>query len=565
MLVKNKKAFTLVELLITIVILAILTIIWFLSYQLYASDARDSLRVTHLRDISKWLALSHEIRQVYPVPDNYLDVIWLLKQWFVWETVSTIIKWTWFNDPKDDTNYIYSIDYSWKNIQLLAFLENNNSEILSQNYLIEKTYAILEDYTERVTYFVWDEVCVLLDYDSKIPINYLITWSLDLNTDSWNYLAVCSNDNLPISGSGENLLASVIEAQNSCVLWNTTIANWQSETAYNDTCWAITRTCNNWFLSWDNTYISDICTVPCSATTYNDYIIPIIPYTEQRVITKAITSWLSSITATCINWSLSYGEESIECDSNYIWNWTSCIINVQVWICWPIPANSIRNTATTITQTWYWVWSPTTTAVYNETPSPSDCRFICAPNYTWYWSICVADTQTYTCAAKPATWTVWNTVTSYTQTWNGSAWSPANTSTVYNNTTASTTSCNYKCATNYTWNWTSCVANTQTYTCAAKPATWTAWNTVASYIQTWNGSAWSPANTSTVYNNTTASTTSCRYTCATGFHTVDWWVSCVSNTLYWCYIAYWTWMQTWNGTARWICEVYSCNAGYTPQ
>ncbi|MDP2736922.1 MAG: fibrobacter succinogenes major paralogous domain-containing protein, partial [bacterium] len=80
----------------------------------------------------------------------------------------------------------------------------------------------------------------------------------------------------------------------------------------------------------------------------------------------------------------------------------------------------------------------------------------------------------------------------------------------------SVSSCRYACATNYTWNGSSCVANTQTYTCAAKPATGTNWNTVSSYSQTWNGSAWTPANSATAYN-TTADTNSCRYTCAADY------------------------------------------------
>ena len=72
--------------------------------------------------------------------------------------------------------------------------------------------------------------------------------------------------------------------------------------------------------------------------------------------------------------------------------------------------------------------------------------------------------RTYTCAAKPATGTAWNTVSSYTQTWNGSAWTPADDATTEYNATASATACRYKCATNYTWNGSSCALNTYTLT-----------------------------------------------------------------------------------------------------
>jgi hypothetical protein len=60
--------------------------------------------------------------------------------------------------------------------------------------------------------------------------------------------------------------------------------------------------------------------------------------------------------------------------------------------------------------------------------------------------------------------TDWNTVNSYSQTWNGSAWSPAATSTTYN-TTASTTECRYKCSSNFYWNGSACVQCTENAHC----------------------------------------------------------------------------------------------------
>ncbi|MDP2091290.1 MAG: fibrinogen-like YCDxxxxGGGW domain-containing protein [Candidatus Gracilibacteria bacterium] len=72
------------------------------------------------------------------------------------------------------------------------------------------------------------------------------------------------------------------------------------------------------------------------------------------------------------------------------------------------------------------------------------------------------------------------------------------------------------CNQNYNIVGNTCVANTQTYTCASKPANGS-WNTVSSYTQTWNGTAWLPVNTTTSYN-TSASTTECRYTCDSGYY-----------------------------------------------
>ncbi len=63
-------------------------------------------------------------------------------------------------------------------------------------------------------------------------------------------------------------------------------------------------------------------------------------------------------------------------------------------------------------------------------------------------------TRTQSCSSKPAN-TVWNTVSSITQTYDGSSWSPSATSSF--NKTGSTSQCRYKCATNYEWNGSTCV------------------------------------------------------------------------------------------------------------
>jgi len=78
------KAFTLVELIVLIVILSILSTIWFMSFQWYISDARDSNRITNLKDIQTALNISYTKNQIYPNPDKYIDVVWVSKQWYIW-------------------------------------------------------------------------------------------------------------------------------------------------------------------------------------------------------------------------------------------------------------------------------------------------------------------------------------------------------------------------------------------------------------------------------------------------------------------------------------------------
>gem|GEM_PF-1717512 len=88
---------------------------------------------------------------------------------------------------------------------------------------------------------------------------------------------------------------------------------------------------------------------------------------------------------------------------------------------------------------------------WQNTHPSNPCYFTCETNYTWnnLISSCVANTKNFICSEKPIN-TVWNTVNSYTQTWNGTVWSPLDSATIYS-TTASIESCHYVCDTGYSW------------------------------------------------------------------------------------------------------------------
>lgn len=60
------------------------------------------------------------------------------------------------------------------------------------------------------------------------------------------------------------------------------------------------------------------------------------------------------------------------------------------------------------------------------------------------------DTKIFTCRPKPILGTEWNTVSEYKQTWNGSSWVPAGTTTQYSKA-ISTKACKFKCASGYSY------------------------------------------------------------------------------------------------------------------
>lgn len=134
----NKKAFTLVELIVVITILAILWTIGFISMQNYALSARDSSRVTDMWNMLKSLELYVLQNWKYPEPGNSVQVnfSWSLawKQGEFDENIlskigriSKVPK-----DPLTWSNYTYSRANNNTEIQIGGILEWSLTKLNSQ-------------------------------------------------------------------------------------------------------------------------------------------------------------------------------------------------------------------------------------------------------------------------------------------------------------------------------------------------------------------------------------------------------------------------------------------------
>ena len=147
------------------------------------------------------------------------------------------------------------------------------------------------------------------------------------------------------------------------------------------------------------------------------------------------------------------------CSVNYTDNGTTCAADTRTdQSCTGLPANAEWNTVSGISQTWNGTaWQPDTAGYYNETPGTADCRFKCTADHHWDGTGCISDNRTFNCAAKPAN-SEWNTVSSYAQTWNGSSWTPPDSTPSYS-LTGSSDSCRYKCSAGNAWNGSECVAS----------------------------------------------------------------------------------------------------------
>ena len=112
---QQTKAFTLVELIVVITILAILGTIAFIAMEWYSKDSRDSVRLSDISTIKSWLELFHVDSGKYPLPTDAQSVTY--SGWVVWyqgsfwkETFTNIWKLDDVPlDPLTEKEYSYSI------------------------------------------------------------------------------------------------------------------------------------------------------------------------------------------------------------------------------------------------------------------------------------------------------------------------------------------------------------------------------------------------------------------------------------------------------------------------
>ena len=217
------------------------------------------------------------------------------------------------------------------------------------------------------------------------------------------------------------------------------------------------------------------------------------------------------------------------CKSGFNWNHGKCLLaTTRYTACEGLPENAVWNTVFGISQSYDGEdWYPSNIGTFNKTPSSTECRFVCATNYTW-------DAENDTCQPKSTVTqcsekkpnSEWNSVSRISQTWDGEKWVPSATS-VYN-MTESETECRFKCKEHYNWNEENklCDPETQPATCIGLPANAHWWNEDATITQTWTNGGWAP--TATGAHNTDAEENRCFFTCNENYKWND--TSCVAET-----------------------------------
>lgn len=209
----KNKAFTLVELIVVITILAVLWTIAFISLQWFASSARDSTRINDLHTISKALEIYRTEQWHYPDPTNANDITysWSVawSQWlFEKETqvlASTITSVP--TDPLTGNPYTYSRTASRQEFELWAISEKQitmKSPLIAETYASENYFShIVWNYNKKIVtvsagdyfYVLWVPTLVTSEINSSTVQNVLAQYSYSIKGS--NTIASSYMNNLP--------------------------------------------------------------------------------------------------------------------------------------------------------------------------------------------------------------------------------------------------------------------------------------------------------------------------------------------------------------------------------
>jgi len=229
----NKKAITIVELIVVVTILAILATVSFLWFKSYTVYSRDTVRLTDLKNMKSVLEYTYTESSNYPLPENGTWVTfsgWLVwTQWIFWEKTKRATKRLDVApvDPLTKNHYTYSVLNKWDQYELWAIMEWWE---VSSNKIIEESYAasgfkwyITWNYNWKIAkVVVWNT-----EYILAVPS--IINWDM-----SYDRLEdIISNQSLSMIGFDNIPDSYWVNNPNDVVFvnrWSFVVFSWSTET-----------------------------------------------------------------------------------------------------------------------------------------------------------------------------------------------------------------------------------------------------------------------------------------------------------------------------------------------
>ena len=417
----QKQAFTLVELIVVITILAILWTIAFISLQWYSEDARDSIRISDVSSMKTSLELFHLNSWKYPLPDEYgtFTYLWndLFYQWYFWDSVIQSLSRNIAEvplDPLTEKKYIYSVSNTKNELEILSLLEWDNIVL----NIIWQTSAASTTVIPKIT---WNYNWLFVKTSSHIvPIPSLITseevtawWTKEL-TESWlQSLVINKWENIPSNG---NVISNTWALTWLVLTWALNNLNKDSVDADKAAVIEIIKLAYIWETSLNNEWIIEYVLNLETDDTTLAWLFDTIVLNEPVTSTNAVATF--SCWDTVSAWWYTY-TTILWADSNC---WTSQNMNhwdmLVNW--WTMPSDTDiiekwcynNNTSNECDTDWWlytWseaMWFDASCNTVNCVQAEDTSKSVCGQLWTWWWL--PTDTQWTDLTNAWATWWTWD-------------------------------------------------------------------------------------------------------------------------------------------------------------
>ena len=435
---KKKKAFTLVELIIVITVLAVLATIAFLNLNGYTWEARDSVRFTDLKNIQKTMELSLWEWNLLPTPDELKaekvelqELPWVKwQEWLFWdESIKELRDLSQVPlDPKTKAKYRYLVSEDRKNYYLEVELEKwwkyiltNYGGALALNSAPETpknpggTTPTPPQIQDKDKYHpVWQTINAIV-WVSPAPSDWIQNKQDLPSTTVYRWKNWTPGENswiIEVVYPDSSITEINVTINYGCATWHTKVWN---------ECKASTQACTvaNW--TWTQALQPNGTYGTCIVNTCNAWHTKV--WNECKVNTQACTAvnwtWTQTLQPNGTYWACMVNT----CNANFHKEWNTCTSNTK--------------TCTAPNGTWTQTWNATENSYWACTVNT------CNAWHTKVWNECKVNTQA--CTVANGNWT-------QTLQPNGTYWT----------CTAST------CNANFHKEWNECVSNTRECTISGK-------------------------------------------------------------------------------------------------
>ncbi len=391
MLMQNKKqAFTLVELIVVITIIAILWTIAFISLQWYSTAARDSTRISNLSTMKTSLELFHLDAWKYPTATDGFVVTYswteVWTQWTFWTTtfsnVTRLDKIP--TDPLTEKEYTYSTTKNKQEYQLAWLVEWDTLAL--NNSLLNQTNA-------------WDTVATaVVTWNYNNVMMKTLTWA---NCSILSVPSIISNQPKEITNLEDILTSSWL------------VYNWYNNLPSN---YGTSKFKTNWWFEFSShklvAYSDDKSCTPLYDTDDNIARVELITNLQTAYTGTIIANsdWISNITKLDISDTSAIDLLSRSLVNNSL---GGSIVASTWWNSIPVVTGLIDQTTCELSN-WYWV----------DAANDNQWDWFCiSPRIEWNWDVnWISWNNVWTTDGWPDSWietTEWNAVTNdqWWRTW----------------------------------------------------------------------------------------------------------------------------------------------------